>query len=96
MLPAGRRVPATRSNQETEIPINKQVFRPIPDGVRGGLRTIKGADKALPTFSKRMDETFSTPLADQQQKRGLLPNNKQNCVLKSRTKKLNQHQHSAK
>ncbi|GFW62731.1 hypothetical protein TNCV_2624941 [Trichonephila clavipes] len=34
----------------------------------GGLRTKK-ADKALPTFSKRMDETFSTPLADQQQKK---------------------------
>ncbi|GFY11502.1 hypothetical protein TNCV_3183401 [Trichonephila clavipes] len=55
---------------------NKQKFqstvsRPRPDGVRGGYRTERVRTKALPTFSKRMDETFSTPLADQQQKKKL-------------------------
>ncbi|GFW20551.1 hypothetical protein TNCV_1047761 [Trichonephila clavipes] len=85
----GRRVPVTRSNQETECPINKQYA--ALDRIAWGDYGGKGVrTKALPTFSKRMDETFSTPLADQQ------PNNKQNYVLKSRTKKLNQHQHSVK
>ncbi|GFX67952.1 hypothetical protein TNCV_2288151 [Trichonephila clavipes] len=72
---------------------NKQKFQstvscPIPDVVRGGYDE-KGCGQALPTFSKRMDETFLTPLADQQKKKKkLLPNNKQNYVLKSRTKKI--------
>ncbi|GFX34604.1 hypothetical protein TNCV_3658421 [Trichonephila clavipes] len=72
---------------------NKQKFQPTNSvlsytGCRAGGYDEKGCGQALPTFSKRMDETFLTPLADQQQKKKkkLLPNNKQNYVLKSRTK----------
>ncbi|GFW30306.1 hypothetical protein TNCV_3850771 [Trichonephila clavipes] len=35
----------------------------------GGGYDEKGCGQALPTFSKRMDETFLTPLADQQQQK---------------------------
>ncbi|GFX23338.1 hypothetical protein TNCV_4936531 [Trichonephila clavipes] len=55
---------------------NKQKFQPTNSvlsytGCRAGGYDEKGCGQALPTFSKRMDETFLTPLADQQQKKKL-------------------------
>ncbi|GFX61621.1 hypothetical protein TNCV_5111081 [Trichonephila clavipes] len=55
---------------------NKQKFQSTNSvlsytGCRAGGYDEKGCGQALPTFSKRMDETFLTPLADQQQQKKL-------------------------
>ncbi|GFW83755.1 hypothetical protein TNCV_668681 [Trichonephila clavipes] len=59
MLPAGRRVPATRSNQDTECPINKQ-YPPLTGWHAGGGITDEkgGGQKARAYISRRFSCVF--------------------------------------